>query len=171
MRLSAHGDDPPWPLLGLPRILSTEADYRDMLDGVDSPANGVTFCTGSLGARPDNDLPAMASRLAPRIHFVHLRNVRRQTEGFPCSFFEDQHLQGGTDMVAVIAALLAEERRRKAEGRADHQIFMRPDHGQEILDDLTRGAQPGYPAIGRLKGLAELRGIEHTLSHPAFGIA
>lgn len=171
MRLCAHGDDPPWPLLGLPRILSTEADYRDMLDGVDSPANGVTFCTGSLGARPDNDLPAMARRLAPRIHFVHLRNVRRESEGTPCSFFEDQHLQGGTDMVAVIATLVAEERRRKAEGRADHQIFMRPDHGQEILDDLTRGAQPGYPAIGRLKGLAELRGIEHTLSHPAFGIA
>ena len=171
MRLCAHGDDPPWPLLGLPRILSTEADYRDMLDGVDSPANGVTFCTGSLGARPDNDLPAMAGRLGPRIHFVHLRNVRRQTEGFPCSFFEDQHLDGGTDMVAVIATLLAEERRRKAEGRADHQIFMRPDHGQEILDDLTRGAQPGYPAIGRLKGLAELRGVERALSHPAFGIA
>ncbi|MDR6953225.1 mannonate dehydratase [Ancylobacter sp. 3268] len=171
MRLCAHGDDPPWPLLGLPRILSTEADYRDMLDGVDSPANGVTFCTGSLGARPDNDLPAMARRLAPRIHFVHLRNVRRETDGFPCSFFEDQHLEGGTDMVAVIAAILAEERRRKAEGRADHQIFMRPDHGQEILDDLTRGAQPGYPAIGRLKGLAELRGIEHTLSHSVFGMA
>ncbi|MDF2619797.1 MAG: uxuA [Xanthobacteraceae bacterium] len=171
MRLCAHGDDPPWPLLGLPRILSTEADYRDMLDGVDSPANGVTFCTGSFGARPDNDLPSMARRLASRIHFVHLRNVRRETDGFPCSFFEDQHLEGGTDMVAVIAAILAEERRRKAEGRADHQIFMRPDHGQEILDDLTRGAQPGYPAIGRLKGLAELRGIEHTLSHPAFGIA
>ncbi|MDQ0350020.1 mannonate dehydratase [Ancylobacter vacuolatus] len=171
MRLCAHGDDPPWPLLGLPRILSTEADYRDMLDGVDSPANGVTFCTGSLGARPDNDLPAIAKRLASRIHFVHLRNVRRETDGFPCSFFEDRHLEGGTDMVAVIAALLAEERRRKAEGRVDHQIFMRPDHGQEILDDLTRGAQPGYPAIGRLKGLAELRGIEHTLSHPAFGVA
>ena len=126
--------------------------------------------TGSLGARPDNDLPAMVRRLAPRIHFVHLRNVTRQTPGLPCSFFEDDHLDGNTDMVAVIAELVAEERRRAAEGRRDRQIFMRPDHGQEILDDLTRGAQPGYPAIGRLKGLAELRGIERALSHPRFGL-
>ncbi|SCB33994.1 mannonate dehydratase [Rhizobium multihospitium] len=170
MRLCAHGDDPPWPLLGLPRILSTEQDYIKVLDAVDRNANGVTFCTGSLGARPDNDLPAMVKRLAPRIHFAHLRNVTRETQGFPCSFFEDQHLDGNTDMVAVIAALLAEERRRKSIGREDHQIFMRPDHGQEILDDLTRGAQPGYPAIGRLKGLAELRGIEQTLMHPSYGM-
>lgn len=167
MRLCAHGDDPPWPLLGLPRILSTEADYVKILDAVDRNANGVTFCTGSLGARPDNDLPAMVQRLAPRIHFAHLRNVSREAQGFPCSFFEDHHLDGDTDMVAVVAALIGEERRRKSTGRNDHEIFMRPDHGQEILDDLTRGAQPGYPAIGRLKGLAELRGIEHTLSHPA----
>lgn len=171
VRLAAHGDDPPWPLLGLPRILSTHDDYRRMLDAVDSPANGVTFCTGSLGARPDNDLPAMAAALAPRIPFVHLRNVRRQTAGAPCSFFEDRHLDGETDMVAVVAALLAEERRRRDEGRADHRIFMRPDHGQEILDDVARGAQPGYPAIGRLKGLAEIRGIERALSHPVFGLA
>ena len=171
MRLCAHGDDPPWPLLGLPRILSTEQDYVTVLDAVDRPANGVTFCTGSLGVRPDNDLPAMVRRLAPRIHFAHLRNVRRETPGFPCSFFEDQHLDGNTDMIAVIAALVAEERRRKAEGRRDDRIFMRPDHGQEILEDLTRGAQPGYPAIGRLKGLAELRGIEQTLTHPAYGLA
>ncbi len=170
MRLCAHGDDPPWPLLGLPRILSTEQDYIKVLDAVDRNANGVTFCTGSLGARPDNDLPAMVKRLAPRIHFAHLRNVTRETQGFPCSFFEDQHLDGNTDMVAVIAALLAEERRRKSIGREDHQIFMRPDHGQEILNDLTRGAQPGYPAIGRLKGLAELRGIEQTLMHPSYGM-
>lgn len=170
MRLCAHGDDPPWPLLGLPRILSTEQDYVRVLDAVDRNANGVTFCTGSLGARPDNDLPAMIRRLAPRIHFAHLRNVRRETEGFPCSFFEDQHLGGNTDMIAIVAALVSEERRRKAEGRADQQIFMRPDHGQEILDDLTRGAQPGYPAIGRLKGLAELRGIEQTLSHTTYGM-
>jgi mannonate dehydratase len=113
----------------------------------------------------------MVRRLASRIHFVHLRNVRREAETTPCSFFEDEHLEGNTDMVAVIAAIVSEENRRKAEGRADHQIFMRPDHGQEILDDLTRGAQPGYPAIGRLKGLAELRGIERTLSHPTYGLA
>lgn len=171
MRLCAHGDDPPWPLLGLPRILSTESDYRYILDAVDINANGVTFCTGSLGARPDNDLPAMAERLAPRIHFAHLRNVRREDGVVPGSFYEDEHLDGNTDMVAVVATLLKEEARRRAEGRADHRIFMRPDHGQEILDDLTRGAQPGYPAIGRLKGLAELRGIERTLSHVQYGLA
>ncbi|WP_337269693.1 mannonate dehydratase [Oryzifoliimicrobium ureilyticus] len=171
MRLCAHGDDPPWPLLGLPRILSTEADYLEVLRGVDSMANGVTFCTGSLGVRPDNDLPAMLRRLAPKIHFFHLRNVRREEERMPCSFFEAEHLEGNTDMVAVIAAIVAEEKRRKAEGRSDHQIFMRPDHGQEILEDITRGAQPGYPAIGRLKGLAELRGIERTLSHASYGLA
>ncbi|GGE05787.1 mannonate dehydratase [Aureimonas endophytica] len=171
MRLCAHGDDPPWPLLGLPRILSTEADYRAMLDAVDSPANGVTFCTGSLGARPDNDLPAMIRHLAPRIHFAHLRNVARETPDFPCSFHEAHHLEGATDMVAVVAELVAEEARRRAAGRDDHRIFMRPDHGQEILDDLTRGAQPGYPAIGRLRGLAELRGIERALAHPSHGRA
>ena len=164
INLCAHPDDPPWPLLGLPRILSTEADYRAMLDAVPARANGVTFCTGSLGARGDNDLPAMAARLADRIHFVHLRNVSREAATTPCSFYEDEHLEGGTDMVAVIAALLAEETRRRAAGRTDADIPMRPDHGQEILDDLTRGAQPGYPAIGRLKGLAELRGIERALS-------
>ncbi|MEN0116126.1 MAG: mannonate dehydratase [Agrobacterium cavarae] len=170
INLCAHGDDPPWPLLGLPRILSTEEDYAHMLSAVDSRANGVTLCTGSLGARQDNDLPFIAKRFADRIHFVHLRNVTRDTDTVPCSFFEDEHLEGGTDMVAVIAALLAEEKRRLDAGLSDHQIPMRPDHGQEILDDVTRGAQPGYPAIGRLKGLAELRGIERTLSHPNYGI-
>ncbi|MBW6422927.1 mannonate dehydratase [Rhizobium sp. XQZ8] len=170
INICAHPDDPPWALLGLPRILSTEADYLHMLNAVDSRANGVTFCTGSLGARAANDLPAMVKRLAPRIHFIHLRNVHREEAGTPCSFFEDEHLEGDTDMVAVIAELLSEERRRKAEGRADHQIPMRPDHGQEILDDLKRGAQPGYPAIGRLKGLAELRGIERALSHRQYGL-
>ncbi len=171
INICAHGDDPPWPLLGLPRILSTEADYAHMLSKVDSRANGVTLCTGSLGARADNDLPMIARRFAERIHFVHLRNVTRDTDTVPCSFFEDEHLEGGTDMVAVIAALLAEEKRRREQGRADHRIPMRPDHGQEILDDLTRGAQPGYPAIGRLKGLAELRGIERTLLHTRYGLA
>lgn len=170
INICAHGDDPPWSLLGLPRILSTEGDYAHMLDAVDIRANGVTLCTGSLGARPDNDLPFLARRFAERIHFVHLRNVTRDTDTVPCSFFEDEHLEGGTDMVAVIAALLTEEARRRKEGREDHQIPMRPDHGQEILDDLTRGAQPGYPAIGRLKGLAELRGIERTLSHAQYGL-
>lgn len=170
INLCAHGDDPPWPLLGLPRILSTEEDYAHMLKAVASRANGVTLCTGSLGARQDNDLPFIAKRFADRIHFVHLRNVTRDTDTVPCSFFEDEHLEGATDMVAVIAALLAEEKRRLDDGLSDHQIPMRPDHGQEILDDVARGAQPGYPAIGRLKGLAELRGIERTLSHHTHGI-
>ncbi|MEO3997647.1 mannonate dehydratase [Mesorhizobium sp. CAU 1732] len=164
MRLCCHPDDPPFPLLGLPRIMSSEADYRAVLDAVDSPASGATLCTGSLGAHPGNDLPGMVERLGPRIHFVHLRNVTRETPGTPCTFHEAEHLGGGTDMVAVIAALLREEARRRAEGRADAEIPMRPDHGQDILDDLKRGAQPGYPAIGRLKGLAELRGVEMALS-------
>ncbi|MCC2611204.1 mannonate dehydratase [Neorhizobium petrolearium] len=170
INICAHGDDPPWPLLGLPRILSTETDYAHMMEQVNSRANGVTLCTGSLGARADNDLPFIASRFADRIHFIHLRNVTRDTDTVPCSFFEDEHLEGGTDMVAVIAALLSEEARRREEGREDHLIPMRPDHGQEILDDLTRGAQPGYPAIGRLKGLAELRGIERALMHARYGL-
>ncbi|WP_118134130.1 mannonate dehydratase [Oceanicella sp. SM1341] len=167
MRLCCHPDDPPFPLLGLPRIMSTEAQYRAVLDAVDSPANGVTLCSGSLGARPDNDLPGMAERLGPKIHFVHLRNVRRDTEETPCSFFEDDHLAGHTDMVALVAALMKEEARRRAEGRADAEIPMRPDHGQDILNDAERGSQPGYPAIGRLKGLAELRGVMAALKATA----
>ena len=166
LRLCCHPDDPPFPLLGLPRVMSTEADYRTVLDAVDLPANGVTFCTGSLGARADNDLPGAIARLGPRVHFLHLRNVTRQGTALRDSFYEAEHLGGDTDMVAVIAAILAEERRRRAEGRADWDIPMRPDHGQDILDDIGRGGQPGYPRIGRLKGLAELRGIMTALDHP-----
>ena len=164
LRLCCHPDDPPFPLLGLPRIMSTEADYVERLAAVDLPANGVTLCSGSLGARPDNDLPGMMERLGDRVHVLHLRNVRRDTETVPASFFEDEHLGGQTDMVALVARVLAEEARRRAAGRADWQIPMRPDHGQEILDDIGRGGQPGYPAIGRLKGLAELRGVEAALA-------
>ena len=164
LRLCCHPDDPPFPLLGLPRIMSTEADYVERLAAVDLPANGVTLCSGSLGARPDNDLPGMMERLGDRVHFLHLRNVRRDTETVPASFFEDEHLGGQTDMVALVARVLAEEARRRAAGRADWQIPMRPDHGQEILDDIGRGGQPGSPAIGRLKGLAELRGVEAALA-------
>lgn len=166
LRLCCHPDDPPFPLLGLPRIMSTLADYEAVLDAVDLPANGVTLCSGSLGARADNDLPAMMRRLGPRVHFLHLRNVLREAETLPCSFHEAEHLGGGTDMVALIAAILAEERRRRAEGRADWSIPFRPDHGQDILDDLGRQSQPGYPTIGRLKGLAELRGIMTAMEHP-----
>jgi len=167
MRLCCHPDDPPWPLFGLPRIMSTEADFQWLVDVVPSPANGITFCTGSLGARGDNDLPGMMQRLGHKVHFLHLRNVRRADDNVPCSFHEDEHLAGSTDMVAVMRAIVAEERRRRAEGRADASIPMRPDHGQEILDDRTRKAAPGYPAIGRLKGLAELRGVMMALEHEA----
>ena len=170
LRLCCHPDDPPWPLLGLPRVMSTEADYAAVLAAVDVPANGVTLCSGSLGARADHDLPGMMARLGPRVHFLHLRNVTREGADMPCSFFEDRHLEGGTDMVALIAAILREEARRRSAGRADADIPMRPDHGQDILDDLTRDGQPGYPRIGRLKGLAELRGIMAALSHPAHGL-
>ncbi|MDZ5700005.1 mannonate dehydratase [Chelativorans sp. M5D2P16] len=171
IRLCCHPDDPPFPLLGLPRIMSTEADYAMIMQAVDSPANGITLCSGSLGARPDNDLPGMMRRLGARVHFLHLRNVRRDTEALVGSFYEAEHLQGGTDMVALIAEVIKEEARREAAGRADHSIPMRPDHGQDILDDLKRRAQPGYPAIGRLKGLAELRGIMTALTHPQYGLA
>ncbi|MBS9477571.1 mannonate dehydratase [Ancylobacter radicis] len=166
VRLCCHPDDPPFPLLGLPRIMSTEADYRAVMEAVDIPANGITLCTGSLGARADNDLPGMMDRLGSRVHFLHLRNVALEERQLGGSFHEAAHLEGNTDMVAMIAAILAEENRRKAAGRADWNIPFRPDHGQNILDDLNRGGQPGYPSIGRLKGLAELRGIMTALAHP-----
>ena len=171
LRLCCHPDDPPFSLLGLPRIMSTEADYKTVLDAVDSPANGMTFCSGSLGARPDNDLPGMMERLGPKVHFIHLRNVKREGGGIAGSFYEAEHLGGDADMVALIAAVIKEESRRQQEGRSDHQIPMRPDHGQDILDDLGRRGQPGYPTIGRLKGLAELRGVMTALGHPDYGVA
>jgi mannonate dehydratase len=171
IRLCCHPDDPPFQLLGLPRIMSTEADYATIMNAVDSPANGITLCSGSLGARPDNDLPGMMRRLGSRVHFLHLRNVKRETANIAGSFYEAEHLGGDTDMVALIAEILKEEERRRAAGREDHSIPMRPDHGQDILDDLKRKAQPGYPAVGRLRGLAELRGIITALSHPEYGLA
>lgn len=159
LRLCCHPDDPPFPLLGLPRVMSTEAHYRAIMDAVDLPANGITLCSGSLGARPDNDLPGMMDRLGDRVHFLHLRNVKRETPDIRGSFYEAEHLGGDTDMVALVESVLRQEARRRASGRADSSIPFRPDHGQDILDDLGRRAQPGYPSIGRLKGLAELRGI------------
>ncbi len=170
LRLCCHPDDPPFSLLGLPRIMSTEADYKYILEAVDSPANGMTLCSGSLGARPDNDLPGMMERFGPKVHFLHLRNVKRDNDDIAGSFFEAEHLGGDTDMVALIAAILTEERRRKAEGRRDWEIPMRPDHGQDILDDLGRRSQPGYPTIGRMKGLAELRGVMTALEHAEWGL-
>ncbi len=163
LRLCCHPDDPPFPLLGLPRVMSTADDYAAILSAIDSPANGMTLCSGSLGARPDNDLPAMMERFGPKVHFLHLRNVKRDGDAIAGSFYEAEHLEGDTDMVALIAAILREEARRAAQGRADAVIPMRPDHGQEITFDLTRSGQPGYPLVGRLRGLAELRGVERAL--------
>jgi mannonate dehydratase len=130
----------------------------------------MTLCSGSLGARPDNDLPGMMERLGHKVHFLHLRNVKRDSDAIAGSFYEAEHLAGDTDMVALIAAILREEARRRAAGRADHTIPMRPDHGQDILDDLGRRSQPGYPTIGRMKGLAELRGVMTALEHAQFGL-
>ena len=170
LRLCCHPDDPPFALLGLPRVMSTEADYTYILDAVDSPANGMTLCSGSLGARPDNDLPGMMERLGDKVHFLHLRNVKRDTDAVVGSFYEAEHLAGDTDMVALIGAIVKEEKRRRAAGRKDWQIPMRPDHGQDILDDLGRRSQPGYPTIGRMKGLAELRGVMMALEHGVYGV-
>lgn len=160
LRMAIHPDDPPWSLFGLPRVVSQISDYEALFTANPSRANGVTFCTGSLGARADNDLAAMLKALAPRIHFAHLRNVKRDPDG---SFFEADHLDGSTDMVKIVDLLMAEQRRRRAEGRADDTIPMRPDHGHLLLDDLTKTTLPGYSAIGRLKGLAELRGVMRAL--------
>ena len=170
LRLCCHPDDPPIPLLGLPRVMSTERQYQMIMDAVDVPANGITLCAGSLGARPDNDVPGMMTRLGERVRFLHLRNVIRESEGVRCSFHEAEHLGGDTDMVALIEAALKEEARRKTAGCADWSLPMRPDHGHEILDDLKRATQPGYPSIGRLKGLAELRGVITALE-PRIGAA
>ncbi|HET6518982.1 MAG TPA: mannonate dehydratase [Geminicoccaceae bacterium] len=171
VRLAVHPDDPPFPLFGLPRVVSTVEDLRRLLAAVDHPANGLTFCTGSLGARADNDVPAMAAEFAPRIAFAHLRNVTIEPDG---SFHEAEHLDGGTDMVAVIRTLLAEEARRRAAGRDDHEIPLRPDHGHLLADDIHKKTNPGYSLIGRLKGLAELRGVIRALEWqgaPAAGAA
>jgi len=165
VRLCCHPDDPPWPLLGLPRIMSTEEDYNWLVNIHPSKANGITLCTGSLGTSFENDLPGMVSRMGKHIHFLHLRNVTREQESIPTSFYEDEHLSGNTDMIETISEIIREENRRKAEGREDWSIPMRPDHGQNILDDHGRNAMPGYPAIGRLKGLAELRGVFKALEH------
>lgn len=165
IRLCCHPDDPPFSLLGLPRVMSTTDDYVNVIDTVSSPASGATLCTGSLGVRADFDPVDFVQKLGPKIHFVHLRNTRRTkpAAGMKSSFYESEHLGGDTDMVATIAGLMAEQKRRQSEGRADWQIPMRPDHGQAMLDDLTRNSMPGYPLIGRMRGLAELRGIMQAL--------
>jgi len=156
VKLTLHPDDPPRPLFGLPRIASTMQDYQRLFDAVPSPANGMCFCTGSLGVSAANDLPDMARRFASRVHFAHLRATRREADG---SFYESDHLGGDVDMIAVLRELLAEDRRR-APGT---KIPFRPDHGHQMLDDLKKKTNPGYSAIGRLKGLAELRGAIKAL--------
>jgi len=162
MRLCVHPDDPPRDILGLPRIVSDEDDINWIMSVQDTSANGLTLCTGSLGANPAIDIPGIARKYANRIHFAHLRNVRKDPDG---SFEEAAHLSGDTNIVAVCQALLDEERARRDQGRADHEIPFRPDHGHELLSDAEKGTVPGYPLIGRLRGLAEIRGVFHALSH------
>lgn len=160
VRMAIHPDDPSFPIFGLPRIVSSASDAKALLDAVDSPTNGLTLCTGSYGSNGANDLPQMAKDFGSRIHFAHLRNVTKEPDG---SFHEAEHLAGDTDMVRVVAALMREEARRKDGGEPDWQIPMRPDHGHAIVDDIGKKVNPGYSCIGRLKGLAELRGIQTTL--------
>ncbi len=160
VKLTLHPDDPPRSLFGLPRIASTAEDYAALFDAVPAAANGMCYCTGSLGVRADNDLPAIARRFASRIYFAHLRATTREEDGR--TFHESAHLEGDVNMVAVLKELVAEDRRRSA----DQSIVFRSDHGHRMLDDLQKNVTPGYPAIGRLRGLAELRGILHALDAP-----
>jgi mannonate dehydratase len=159
-RLCIHPDDPSFPIFGLPRVMSTAEDVRALFAGVPNQACGLTLCTGSFGSNPKNDLVAMAEEFAPRVHFVHLRNTRHEADG---SFYEADHLDGDTDLIGVAAAMMSEETRRAAEGRPDAQIPMRPDHGHLLGDDVDKKMNPGYSFVGRLKGLAELRGVMRTV--------
>ncbi|MCS3433736.1 mannonate dehydratase [Klebsiella sp. BIGb0407] len=164
LKMAVHPDDPPRPILGLPRIVSTIEDMQWMADTLDSDANGYTMCTGSYGVRADNDLVKMIETFGPRIYFLHLRSTLREEN--PNTFHEAAHLAGDVDMYRVIRAVAAEEHRRRENGQ-EFLIPMRPDHGHQMLDDLKKKTNPGYSAIGRLKGLAEIRGLEMGI-HRAF---
>lgn len=161
VRLCIHPDDPPRPLFGLPRIVSSSDDLDFIIGAVDRAANGITLCTGSLGAGPGNDLPAMARRFASRIHFVHLRNVTKEADG---SFVEAEHLGGDVDLIDVVRPLLHEQSRRRSAGDPNWRLPFRPDHGHQLLDDAHRATHPGYPLYGRMRGLAELRGVMTAVS-------
>lgn len=163
MNLAIHPDDPPRDMLGLPRIICTADDLDILFSEMPSPANGITLCVGTYSSRPDNDLPDMARRFGPRIHFSHLRGVSRD-EAEPRSFYEAAHLDSDIDMVAVIKELITEERRRAKDAPDAGEIFIRPDHGFQMLDDIDKSGNPGYSPIGRLKGLAEVRGVIRALS-------
>lgn len=156
IRMAIHPDDPPRSLLGLPRIVSNADDLDFIVKAYDTAANGITLCTGSLGAGKGNNLPEIAVTFARRVNFAHLRNVTKEADG---SFFESEHLGGDVDMVSVVATLLKEQKRRRDAGDARWRIPFRPDHGHELLDDAQRKTHPGYPAVGRLKGIAEIRGV------------
>jgi mannonate dehydratase len=162
VRLAIHPDDPPWSLFSLPRVVSTAEDVRAILTACNTLANGLTFCVGSFGARADNDLLSMAREFGARIHFAHLRQVTREPDG---SFHEAEHLAGSSDMVGVIRAIMKEEAHRRRAGRLDHEIPMRPDHGHLLADDIGKKVNPGYSLVGRLKGLAELRGVTQGLKY------
>lgn len=161
LRMCIHPDDPPHSLFGIPRVVSTAEDLSILFDAVPSLHNGLTFCTGSFGVRADNDLVAMFAKHASRIHFLHFRSTQRDGKG---NFYEANHLEGDVDMYAMVKAALSEEARRKKQGRADWALPMRPDHGHQMLDDLNKITNPGYSAIGRLRGLAELRGLAFAIS-------
>jgi len=157
MKLAIHPDDPPWDMFGLPRIICTPNDLDLLFDAAPSPANGMTLCVGTYGSRPDNDLPQMATDYAARIHFAHLRGVTRDPHE-QRSFYEANHLDSDIDMIRVIRNLLTNEKQE------DREIFIRPDHGHQMMDDLKRTNNPGYSAIGRMKGLAEIRGVIKAVS-------
>lgn len=163
VKLAIHPDDPPRDMFGLPRIICTADDLDILFNALPSPANGITLCVGTYGSRPDNDLPKMAKQFGPRIHFSHLRGVSRDPEE-QRSFYEANHLDSDINMIQVIKELLNEEQRRRQENLTDQEIFIRPDHGHQMMDDLNKTVNSGYSGIGRLKGLAEIRGVIRALS-------